>query len=223
MPMASAGRRMSEIAVAGQVAKLEMLLHEAEEAGRVKQREADAARMDVAIERAARETSEQRVAAELAHLNDEVLGLRNDLSTRDAEIAKLTMLLRDAEETARLRPREANATRAQVATEEAARELARLETEVLRLRREADAARRAFSTMLGKAIWAAAGYAAEAPPGRWGLRKLCKRLRDAGIVDADWYLEHNKDVAKAGIDPLAHFIRDGFAEGRAPIDFSKWT
>jgi hypothetical protein len=34
--------------------------------------------------------------------------------------------------------------------------------------------------------------------------------------DAEWYLEHYPDVASAGMDPLEHFLRYGFKEGRRP-------
>lgn len=32
--------------------------------------------------------------------------------------------------------------------------------------------------------------------------------------DAVWYLQHNPDVAAAGVNPLVHYLRDGRAEGR---------
>src|ERR1700729_210029 len=34
--------------------------------------------------------------------------------------------------------------------------------------------------------------------------------------DAGWYLARNPDVARAGIEPRAHYIRYGESEGRAP-------
>jgi hypothetical protein len=39
-------------------------------------------------------------------------------------------------------------------------------------------------------------------PGRW--------------FDRDWYLVRNPDVARVGIDPLAHYLRYGEVEGRRP-------
>ncbi len=41
----------------------------------------------------------------------------------------------------------------------------------------------------------------------------------SGVVDRDWYLEHYPDVARAGIEPLAHFARYGIGEGRQPNPF----
>ncbi len=36
------------------------------------------------------------------------------------------------------------------------------------------------------------------------------------MFDADWYLQNNPDVAAAGLDPYAHWIGHGIAEGRVP-------
>jgi hypothetical protein len=42
-------------------------------------------------------------------------------------------------------------------------------------------------------------------------------LRNAGRwFDHDWYLVRNPDVMRVGIDPLAHYLRYGEAEGRYP-------
>jgi hypothetical protein len=42
-------------------------------------------------------------------------------------------------------------------------------------------------------------------------------LANAGRwFDRDWYLARNPDVLRAGIDPLAHYLRYGEAEGRYP-------
>ena len=38
----------------------------------------------------------------------------------------------------------------------------------------------------------------------------------SGLFDREWYLSHNPDVAASGIDPLAHYIITGSAEGRDP-------
>jgi polysaccharide pyruvyl transferase WcaK-like protein len=42
------------------------------------------------------------------------------------------------------------------------------------------------------------------------------RLAGSGFFDADYYIQHNPDVAKAGLDPLIHYIDSGAAEGRNP-------
>jgi hypothetical protein len=38
----------------------------------------------------------------------------------------------------------------------------------------------------------------------------------SGLFDAAWYLLENPDVRAAGFDPLMHFCRDGWREGRRP-------
>lgn len=36
------------------------------------------------------------------------------------------------------------------------------------------------------------------------------------LLDADWYLQQNPDVARAGIDPLEHYFGTGAMQGRSP-------
>jgi hypothetical protein len=38
----------------------------------------------------------------------------------------------------------------------------------------------------------------------------------SGLFDAAWYLLENPDVRSAGVDPLLHFCRNGWREGRKP-------
>ncbi|WP_132807892.1 sulfotransferase family protein [Tepidamorphus gemmatus] len=51
-------------------------------------------------------------------------------------------------------------------------------------------------------------------PGPWGRKRLSARLRASDLFDADAYLAENPDVARAGVDPLRHYVRHGIAEGR---------
>src|SRR5262245_39041807 len=54
------------------------------------------------------------------------------------------------------------------------------------------------------------------------FRKMLRRQADSkflvhsGQFDADWYLACNPDIAKAGANPLMHYINYGAAEGRDP-------
>jgi GT2 family glycosyltransferase len=43
-----------------------------------------------------------------------------------------------------------------------------------------------------------------------------KRIEQSGFFDAEWYIRKNKDIARAGINPLDHFIQFGGAELRSP-------
>lgn len=43
-----------------------------------------------------------------------------------------------------------------------------------------------------------------------------KRLLSTRLFDSEWYLQQNKDVAEAGIDPLSHWLKHGVREGRDP-------
>jgi hypothetical protein len=48
------------------------------------------------------------------------------------------------------------------------------------------------------------------------LRRQVALLKRSGLFDAEWYLREYTDVAKAGIDPMRHYIEHGAKEGRAP-------
>ena len=48
------------------------------------------------------------------------------------------------------------------------------------------------------------------------LQRQMATVQKTGLFDAAWYLKINTDVAKAGTDPLRHFVLYGLAEGRAP-------
>ncbi len=48
---------------------------------------------------------------------------------------------------------------------------------------------------------------------------LRAELTAAGVFDAAWYLRRNADVAAALVDPLSHFVHDGWKEGRSPNRF----
>lgn len=64
-------------------------------------------------------------------------------------------------------------------------------------------------------------------PGTWGtdglLRLEMELLEACGLFDAPYYLEHNPDIARKGLDPLEHFCRIGWRELRNPrIGFDVW-
>lgn len=46
--------------------------------------------------------------------------------------------------------------------------------------------------------------------------KARPRVKSSSLFDASYYLTHNPDVAKLGIDPLSHFLRTGWRERRDP-------
>jgi len=45
-----------------------------------------------------------------------------------------------------------------------------------------------------------------------------KGYKPSDFFDGKYYLDRNEDIAKAGLNPLAHYLRYGFNEGRAPKD-----
>ncbi|WP_203076803.1 glycoside hydrolase family 99-like domain-containing protein [Falsiroseomonas ponticola] len=49
-----------------------------------------------------------------------------------------------------------------------------------------------------------------------GLAPDLQALADSGILDAEWYVANNADVAHAGEDPTLHFLTRGWREGRRP-------
>ncbi|MFA6031471.1 MAG: hypothetical protein WC889_01040 [Myxococcota bacterium] len=51
-------------------------------------------------------------------------------------------------------------------------------------------------------------------PTRWRRKKEHSRYRNAGLFDAERYLETYPDVAADGMDPVRHYILHGITEGR---------
>lgn len=48
------------------------------------------------------------------------------------------------------------------------------------------------------------------------IRRAAQVLRQSGAFDEQWYLQHYPDVAKAGFDPIVHYLKFGSSEGRNP-------
>jgi len=48
------------------------------------------------------------------------------------------------------------------------------------------------------------------------LHQNSELVRQSGYFDEAWYLEQYPDVAQAGVDPIEHYLRAGFSEGRNP-------
>lgn len=46
---------------------------------------------------------------------------------------------------------------------------------------------------------------------------LLRMISNYGLFDSKWYLETNSDVREAKIDPLYHYISNGWLEGRIPF------
>lgn len=53
-------------------------------------------------------------------------------------------------------------------------------------------------------------------PRRWRRAQQIGIVRDCGVVDPKWYLQHHQDVAQAGAEPFRHYIDYGAKEGRPP-------
>ena len=72
--------------------------------------------------------------------------------------------------------------------------------------------------------WARAQAEAVAVPGLGELSHVApvdfrgdeKIVDESGLLDADWYLSHYRDLYLLGPDPLIHFCRFGWREGRRP-------
>lgn len=47
-------------------------------------------------------------------------------------------------------------------------------------------------------------------------RASLELIAASGLFDRNWYLDCNPDVRAAGVDPLAHYLSHGAAEGRDP-------
>src|SRR4051794_10843630 len=47
-------------------------------------------------------------------------------------------------------------------------------------------------------------------------RKATHAIVNSGLFDRHWYLENNPDIARAGVDPIQHYLLHGAREGRDP-------
>ena len=80
------------------------------------------------------------------------------------------------------------------------------------LQSETDALRKSWSYRIGRAMT----FPLSAP------LEAFRSIRDRGLVknselfDAEWYLEQNKDLAEAKADPVRHYLKFGWREGRNP-------
>ncbi|MBV9293955.1 MAG: glycosyltransferase [Acidobacteriaceae bacterium] len=58
---------------------------------------------------------------------------------------------------------------------------------------------------------------------RLKTRKIRRLVLSSSLFDSDYYLEHNPDVARAGIDPLDHFLSPrGLSQNPHPLFDSSW-
>ena len=118
------------------------------------------------------------------------------------------LLLKDARELFEVEARhlkEIDRLREEVADARASQEIAR-----------ADAAKLSASRELGLAIAVLRSNSRLHFVRNWRIRRQAAALRRSGLLDADWYLARNQDVAEAGIDPAVHFLLHGAEEGRQP-------
>lgn len=53
-------------------------------------------------------------------------------------------------------------------------------------------------------------------PSKRSVSRAYRRLCNSPLFQAHYYLTQNEDVRKAGMDPLRHFLRHGWKEGRKP-------
>ena len=80
------------------------------------------------------------------------------------------------------------------------------------LQSETDALRKSWSYRIGRAMTSPLSAPLEA------FRSTRDRIlvKNSGLFDAEWYLEQNKDVAEAKADPVSHYLKFGWREGRNP-------
>lgn len=52
--------------------------------------------------------------------------------------------------------------------------------------------------------------------GNYSPEEVQAIIEASGLFDAAWYLQHNRDVAASGMDPLQHYVHFGAAEHRNP-------
>lgn len=147
--------------------------------------------------------------AHVDDLNRNVHRLTEGITSRDGHIANLTSAV--AERDARLAQREGDVAQLAHALADRERMLGIMTTShSWRLTLPLREARRWLGAPAQQARRYRATWRGRRPVGR-ATRSAMRRL-----FDADWYLATNPDVRSAGIDPLKHFARRGWSEGRNP-------
>ncbi|MDH3195066.1 MAG: hypothetical protein OEL78_01990 [Hyphomicrobiales bacterium] len=127
--------------------------------------------------------------------------LRREVAERDVQIA------------------EAKAEKAQIedSLDERSLEITALSRSLLEKEDEADRMRQVAITELGRIITSLLDTECWPLLPKWArLKRQAKLLKRSGLFDAQWYLEQNKDVAEAKVDPAHHYIQYGVREGRKP-------
>ncbi len=126
----------------------------------------------------------------------EVEMLREELRLCRLELAKV----REDDES--LRAGQAKQRRARIRAQKESAILAKTLSDVLYARTREQA---------GKPWWKRGGRGVSRE--EW---QQVQTLRQSGIFRPAWYLRRNLSVAKLGIDPALHFLREGNREGRDP-------
>lgn len=195
------------------------------------------ARREIEQARAGRVSEVEKAKAELERLKRELAEARAGAETaRRQAVGEAERLKAEAERAAKALAEEqkSRAVEGEKARAEHARlegrlkerfdEIASLTRMVSVAERKADAKdgaidgmRLALAKEMGKAVSALLdGRAWRVVPGRIRVRRQMALLRRSGLFDAEWYLKHYEDVAKAGVDPLRHYVEHGAHEGREP-------
>ncbi|HWU03108.1 MAG TPA: hypothetical protein VN222_10250 [Novosphingobium sp.] len=196
---------------------------------------------DVAALQGAHERALQAVqdgADQLAAASAQVQGLREELdrlrAAHDAEMTNAGRAMQDARErhaqdlaalVSALEEGKADHKAEQRVRVQAEYTIADHRLQIGRLNEVIEAQRRQLACKQDDVNWLRAfGLAALAYGDRgirilaqWRRRRFNQELRAAGLFDTEAYLARNDDVARAGHDPLRHFLQNGLPEGRAPL------
>ena len=73
------------------------------------------------------------------------------------------------------------------------------------------------STLTTGEVYALRGYHEKEVP-EPVIARMKQLVLSSGLFDAEYYLSHNSDVKKSGMDPLDHYVKYGAYEGRDPSE-----
>lgn len=179
------------------------------DAGRDATRKVQAAEQSLAEAQNALREAANKITAEKA-------GLEEEKAARVQTEAELRAALAENELEKEKRTRAETALTAEVAArEQAEAALAARFDEIAtlsRLLREREVTARDRGVM--EALLAPRALPLLPPPIRVWWQMV--QVRRTGLFDAEWYKRTHKDVEASGMDPLRHYVRYGFREGRAP-------
>ncbi|MFZ2407750.1 MAG: methyltransferase domain-containing protein, partial [Methylobacter sp.] len=150
--------------------------------------------------------------------DEQIASLGQTVMERDRQIASLGQTVMKCENRILLFTREADAKRL---------DMEKIENELRKFDRPSYLIKILLSQLIRRSRMFNRSLIERLVPSRRARRMLVEQaelINSGNVFISSWYLEQNPDVAEAGLNPLAHYLSEGAAEGRNPNPLfdSRW-